>query len=162
MSTAITRGSPMWIQLYFLTTELTSSSLPGPGCDERTRRSFCTSAIRDVIKKRNQFTINIKRCHANLQRNTRKVTLVDFCSTIIRREDHHLPLVGVQHFSASLYVLVCIRVRWVSTKNIFFKKDQKLLTFPASLSGLPESLSEDFPLVRLSKEWQEVASNRAS
>lgn len=41
-------------------------------------------------------------------------------------------------------------------------KRKKKLTFPASLSGRPESLSEDLPLVRLSKEWQEVASNRAS
>lgn len=39
---------------------------------------------------------------------------------------------------------------------------QLLLTLPASLSGRPESLSEDLPLVRLSREWQEVASNRAS
>lgn len=36
------------------------------------------------------------------------------------------------------------------------------LTFPASLSGRPESLSEDFPLVRLSRERQEVASHKAS
>lgn len=36
------------------------------------------------------------------------------------------------------------------------------LTLPASLSGRPESLSEDFQLARLSREWQEVASHRAS
>lgn len=37
-----------------------------------------------------------------------------------------------------------------------------ILTFPASLSGRPESLSEDFPLARLSREWHEDASNKAS
>lgn len=71
------------------------------------------------------------------------------------REDHYLPLVEVSSpikttRGATYNILLCVFGL------------TSVLTLPASLSGRPESLSDDLPLVRLSKEWQDVASNSAS
>lgn len=99
-------------------------------------------------------TLNHKKCNAR-----------GVWDPVMWIEDHYHPLVGVSHFITyktlwqASYFFLHVRMfvcegGWVSVKL--------LLTLPASLSGRPESLSEDLPLVRLSREWQEVASYRAS
>ena len=86
-------------------------------------------------------------------------------------EDHYHPLVGVLHFISRLEKKKKKNTLWQAYHCLPASEyvcvwesvwAQLPLTLPASLSGRPESLSEDLPLVRLSREWQEVASNRAS
>ena len=84
--------------------------------------------------------------------------LEGFRSPAVPPEDHYHPLVGDQ------YSISHKPLRWANCVDVCVHVCvvKPLLTLPASLSGRPESLSEDLPLVRLSREWQEVASYRAS